>query len=261
MDKVTILYNTCDKYECLWEGFFILLEKYWHGEIGKIILNTETKNFSYNGLNISRPRKSGKNVSWSQRILNSLEEVDTPYVLMMLDDFYIKSPVDLNELGRCVERMDADKNIKTITFAWQPGPNKTYKADKKYECRGRWARYRINAQIALWRVDYLRSILRTYENPWQFEISGSFRSSLKRGKLLSVKKNMPLVFDYDYGFLIVRGAINKKVADYFEKNEGITLSGVFAEYKAQERQDDPCGKRMKRFVGYGKDMLISLVKK
>lgn len=127
MEKITILYNTCDKYECLWNGFFTLLQKYWHGEIGKIIINTETKNFSYAQLNISRPKKSGKNASWSQRILNCLEEVNTPYVLMMLDDFYLKSSVDLDELGRCVTKMDANKNIKTITFAWQPGPNKEYK--------------------------------------------------------------------------------------------------------------------------------------
>lgn len=121
--------------------------------------------------------------------------------------------------------------------------------------------YRINAQIALWRVDYLKSILRTYENPWQFEMNGSFRSSLKRGVLLSVKKNTPAVFDYDYGFLIIRGEVNKEIADYFEKTEGIKLDVPFSEYKEEKYQTDSDAKRMMRFLKYGKDMIISLVRK
>lgn len=40
MDKITILYNTCDKYECLWEGFFTLLHKYWRVDYLKSILRT-----------------------------------------------------------------------------------------------------------------------------------------------------------------------------------------------------------------------------
>lgn len=38
-----------------------------------------------------------------------------------------------------------------------------------------------------------------------------------------MKKDTPLVFDYDYGFLIIRGGVNKKIADYFENKEGIKL--------------------------------------
>lgn len=25
--KVSLIYNTCDRYECLWEGFFSFMEK------------------------------------------------------------------------------------------------------------------------------------------------------------------------------------------------------------------------------------------
>ena len=41
-NDVTILVNSCDKYEDAWEPFFVLLEKYWIDHPRKILLNSET---------------------------------------------------------------------------------------------------------------------------------------------------------------------------------------------------------------------------
>lgn len=256
----SIIYNTCDKYECLWEGFFTLLNRYWQNCDLSIVLNTEEKNCSFFCFNIIRPKGINTGVSWSQRIINSLNSINTPYVIMVLDDFYLKRTVDVKEISHCIDLMEQDKNIKCINFAPQPGPNKNYKKDTKYEKRGRFAPYRINAQIALWRVDYLKSILRSYETAWQFEISGSFRSSLRSGTFLSIKQGDELPFVYDYGFLIVRGKINKKVAEYFEKNEGIEIDHFFEEYDEKVYYDNKKGKTLRLFK-YLKDSVVSLFRK
>lgn len=259
-NRCSIIYNTCDKYECLWRGFFKLLNKYWENCDLKIILNTEEQYFSYGNLNIERPKYSNKCVSWSQRIINSLNSVDTPYVILFLDDFYLKAPVNVKEVERCVRLMDNDKKIKCINFAPQPEPNKPYKNEKKYVKRTRLAKYRINAQIALWRVDYLKSIMRSYENPWQFEISGSVRSTIKGGTILSVKRGEPSPFVYDYGFLIVRGMINKEIAEYFEKKEELDVNFPFEEYNAEKYYDNSDGRKL-RLLRYFYDAIISLFKR
>lgn len=260
--KITLIYNTCDKYECLWKGFFTLLKRYWEGvEKYTIILNTEQKEFSFGDLKIRRPKKVSKDVSWSQRILNSLQCVETPYVLMMLDDFYLKAPVNCKALSKDVLRMEKENNIKTITYAWQPGPNKSDVGNALYERRGRFAPYRVNAQIALWRVEYLKDILRSYENPWQFEISGSFRSSLKRGTLLSLKKDSPKVFSYDYGFLIIRGKVNRKLLNYFQKIENLQLEFPFEDYVETKTSNFKQKGRTFRLMNYAMEMFISLFKK
>ena len=259
-NQCSIIYNTCDKYECLWQGFFTLLDKYWNKCDLKIILNTEEKDFHYGKLSIERPKYANTGVSWSQRIINSLNSVNTSYVIMMLDDFWLKDTVDVKEIQHCIDMMENNKKIQCINFAPQPAPNKKYRDEQKYEQRGRFAQYRINAQIALWRVDYLKSIIRSYENPWQFELSGSFRSVVKGGTLLSIKRGERSPFVYDYGFLIVRGMINKELAEYFCKNEGIEMDFPFKDYNAEEYYGNNSGKFF-RLLGYFKDAVVSLLKK
>lgn len=259
-NKCSIIYNTCDKYEYLWDGFFHLLDKYWSNCDMKIIFNTEHKDFAYGQFRIERPMNTNTGVSWSQRIINSLNSVSTPYVIMILDDFWLKASVDTNEIQRCIDVMENDRKLHCINFAPQPAPNKKYRNEQKYEKRGRCAAYRINAQIALWRVDYLKSIMRSYENPWQFELSGSFRSMIKGGTFLSIKQGERSPFVYDYGFLIVRGMYNKELAEYFREKEGLKVDFPLKEYNAKEYYDNKNGK-FGRLLGYFKDAVISLWKK
>lgn len=260
MEKISIIYNTCDNYECLWPGFFQLWNKYWPGCKNDIILNTETKYYNNENLNIRRPEIESKNCSWSQRLINALDIVNTPYVLLVLDDFYIKSPIKLNKIEECVERMEEDTQIGLFTFAWEPGPNFVDKYDSNFEKRGRFARYRINAQIGLWRVSYLRKIINRFENPWQFELNGSFRSSLYKEKIYSLKKGAPLIFDYDWGFLIIRGKINTKIASYFVNEEKIAMDLPFETF-VEEDYTSPKGLRFFRIIRYAVDMIFSLFRK
>lgn len=34
---------------------------------------------------------------------------------------------------------------------------------------------------------------------------------------------LPYVFNYDYGFLLIRGKVKKEFGDYYKENEGIDL--------------------------------------
>ena len=226
--KVSLIYNTCDRYECLWEGFFRLWKKYWPSFDAQVIFNTETKSFSYEDYNIVRPPFKMIKLTWSERLYESLNMVKTPYVLFTLDDFYIKAPVDTKTLDLCIEQMDKDESIKLFTMGWQPGNNTPCVFSDMFEKRARFAPYRVNAQIALWRVSYLKKIIKRYEKPWEFELNGSFRSSILGGHLFSLKKDAPLVFDYDWGFLVVRGELNKEISDYFEIKEGIGFDSTFS---------------------------------
>lgn len=262
-DKISLIYCTCDRYESLWFNFFKLWTKYWVDFNATVILNTEEKDFSFGGLNILRPNFSKKNSTWSERLLESLEMVETPYVILTLDDFYIKAPVDIQTLMLCVEQMDKDEDVNLFTFGCQPGKNKPCEFSDLFEQRSRFAPYRINAQLALWRVSYLKKIIRKYENPWEFELNGSFRSSFASGKLYSLKPDAPLVFDYDWGFLIVRGQINREVADYFVKNEFLSFDDSFTEIDMDKYRSLGQNKRGRflRMAKYLSKMVISFFRK
>ena len=261
--KISLIYSTCDRYECLWDGFFRLWDKYWPSFDAQVVLNTETKSFSYGNYNIIRPTFKKNDLTWSERLYGALNIVETPYVLFTLDDFYIKSPIDIKTLDMCIKQMDKDESVKLFTFGWQPGNNILCTFSDKFEQRARFAPYRVNAQIALWRVSYLKKVIKLYENPWEFELNGSFRSSIYGGKLYSLKKNAPLVFDYDWGFLVVRGQLNKEISDYFETKEGLEFDSTFSyidmdAYRTLGEQRSGSALRMLKYLWR---MIISLFRK
>ena len=52
-DRYTIVVSSCDAYSDLWEPFFKVLKAEWKGlDKIPIVLNTESKSFSYDGLDI-----------------------------------------------------------------------------------------------------------------------------------------------------------------------------------------------------------------
>jgi len=262
-DKISLIYCTCDRYESLWADFFKLWKKYWPTFDLQVIFNTESKVFNRDGLDIVHPVFTSSDITWSERLWQSLNMVKTPYVILCLDDFYLKSMVDVKTIEMCVEQLDKSDHIKSFTFGAQPGNNRPCEFSDLFEERSRFAPYRVNAQISLWRVSYLKKIIKRYENPWEFELNGSFRSTLYGGKLYSLKKNVPLVFDYDWGFLIVRGKINREVAEYFENNEGLTFDDSFLtidmnQYRALGNNKKG---RIWRMLKYLFNMIVSLFRK
>ena len=46
-DKVTIVLNSCDKYEALWYPFFELFRIHWPSCSYPLILNTKTKDYMH----------------------------------------------------------------------------------------------------------------------------------------------------------------------------------------------------------------------
>lgn len=82
-----ILILSCDKYEPCWKPFFALLDKYYPNH-PECYLVTETKNCPYcKTINVN-------NQVWSQRFQEALRHIDDDEVLVMLDDFFIRKPVD-----------------------------------------------------------------------------------------------------------------------------------------------------------------------
>ena len=82
-----LLILSCDKYEPCWRPFFALLEKYYPNH-PECYLVTETKKCPYcETINVNTP-------IWTKRFQGALTQIDDEQVLVMLDDFFIRKPVD-----------------------------------------------------------------------------------------------------------------------------------------------------------------------
>jgi len=206
----TLLLNSYDGGEDLWEGFFKALSFQWPEMDMKIVLNTETKHFSFPGYIIEsfEPCK-GTKMTWAERLINALNHIDTELVLTFLDDFWLDSKVDIDFFHKTVNWMKDNADVANFSFyPCLPGTNIDDKRFERFERRPQKCEYKFNCQVGLWRTKELISFLRPHESPWEWELFGSIRAGKCRQAFYSLKNNVPLVFSYGdnlKGCIIHRG--------------------------------------------------------
>ena len=218
--KYTILINSCDKYEDLWHPFFYFLEKN-HNELNKetIVLNTESKSYTYKNLNIIN-YPATKEETWSERLKRNLKQIETEYVLFFLDDFFVEQKIDKAKVEFCLNEMEKDKNIVHFGFVptlWENIDDKKY---SDFEKRKKNSPFIVNTQIGLWRKNELIKLLRAHETPWEFEVFASIRSRLRKGKYYIAKDGMPQAFIYDWfnGGAVHKGKWTKRAVELLNEN-------------------------------------------
>ena len=99
--SIPLIVSSCDKCSDLWQPFFWLVRKYWTNFNKKVYLCSDSKSFSYEGLNIICPLKMPSESTWSENLIALLKGMDEEYVLLMLEDFWLKEKVDEAQLYQC----------------------------------------------------------------------------------------------------------------------------------------------------------------
>jgi len=229
---LTIFVNSCDAYEDCWIPFFKLFDKYWPECNLPIILNTETKTFGYSNLNIICPaveKKLGK-MDWGFRFIESLKFVNTKYVLLFIDDFFISSPVNIEALSTIIEAMKKETasctylNPRENHISITTNPEIIQKLHLKQK-------YLFSLQVAIWDKSKLLTFLRAFENPWSTERFGSRRAQILKANFYCYNpdyqlKNGPILTYPDTGG-IGRGQWVKSVVDEILIPNGIIVDTSF----------------------------------
>lgn len=238
----SLLVNTTDSFEDCWVPFFTLFKKHWPGFDQTIYLNTETKQFSFPGLNIvsirnGLHRRAGA-ASWSACLKQALDLIPDKPILYMQEDYFLTKEVKaglIEHFAGVLVRENIDCiHLTTIASA---GPFSDAGIEN-LQITDRFAGYRISLQPALWKKSALRETLRSHENPWMLEKYGTLRSRYMSQKICNVridKFNNPdnAIFSY-----IFTGIIKGKWHDgmgQLAKEQGLTIDfserGFFSERK------------------------------
>lgn len=190
-NELSILVLSCDHYSELWDPHFHFLFKYWPE------LNSEYKNVPIyllsNNQEFTHDRvltiKSGKDVSWSDNLMLALKQINSKYVMILLEDYIINQPVNHNrieELLTVLEKNDAayvklmrDQGIYLYNFE----PNKYFLQGSDtitYRSKDIDSKFINSLQAALWNKKALESLLVKSESAWDFEIIGNDRARLMK---------------------------------------------------------------------------------
>lgn len=197
-NRVTLLVNSCDAYADLWQPFFTLLKRYFVPLPAEILLNTETKDFAFDGLNLRCVHSTAP--TYGERMTDALREVKTEYTLLLLDDFFLRRPVDIARLADIVHWMDADRDIvyfnSDVTAAVCDLEVDRYPGYRRLPAGNR---YTLNLQAAVWRTAKFAAYWQHKVSPWDWEERCNVLTAAHpRDKFYCVTREDARFLDYGY---------------------------------------------------------------
>jgi hypothetical protein len=156
---------SCDDYSDLWDNFFTLKSRYFDlNSIPTYLVSNSKKYPDINSISV--------NLSWTKRLLKAVLEIPSKYILLLLEDYYFSSEVDLNNLYQLMEIMTSKdlnyvklsnfSSMKTTKFIEHDFLNHIYTSNE----------YAISLQPSLWKREFLLSMISNLDgNAWSFEVA------------------------------------------------------------------------------------------
>lgn len=226
-ERCVVVVNSCDAYADIWPLFFAAFKDRWPGCPFPIVVNTESLDAAAPGLRVSSHvmASSERSLPWGARLLSTLNDQTSEYVLMLFDDFVLEEPVDTQAIDRCLEWMDADPLISVFYLSHVPGAARSASRYAGFEAIPRLTNYRLNSAPALWRRQHLIELTRADDNPWIWELFGTSRTFLHRGRYFCSRPGHETIYRYNYtmGGAIYRGKWVPQVAGPLIERYGLDI--------------------------------------
>lgn len=157
-----ILVLSCDKNEEIFDAFHHCMEKYYPNH-PEIIYAMETKqNPYYKTICKNYPLEV-----WTKRIRETLKEINDEQILIIMDDFFIRQPVDEKRIKYASKHLKG--SIATFCFekSWDSNDEETPYKDFKRRRHG--SDYEVCINCGLWQRNKLIDVLSRDSNPWDVE--------------------------------------------------------------------------------------------
>lgn len=168
----SVLVPSCDAYADLWTPFLTLFWRYWPDCPFPVHLGS-------NDLSFDDPRvmvvHAGHGRNFTNRVREQIESLSTPFVLLMLEDFFLRRMVNTQAV---LDGLDALRRLDGEVLRLVPRP-KPDSPVRGYATLGRitpGAPYRVSTQAAIWKRETLLALMREGESIWEFELQGTVRS-------------------------------------------------------------------------------------
>jgi hypothetical protein len=219
-NKPLILVSSTDSYSDTWEPFFTLLEKNISNITDyKIYLLSDTK--SYNGhsfVNNIQVSSNNEVLSWSERILRALDNLDSEILFLVFDDYFLMSKLDEDKFKEFNNIICENKDIANLRLVHEKKsfPSSYNHLNKVKNLVG----YKNSLMPGFWRKDDLINLIQIGESPWQFELLGTIRTYFYPKTFLVVNQQLSRkIYNFPFSGGIIKG---KWVLDEYNKIKKIT---------------------------------------
>lgn len=199
-----IIVMSCDKYKVCWKPFFTLLNKYWKNHPTALLV-CETEFCPYcETINIPSN-------SWTKRLREALKGIKDEEVLLMLDDFFIRRPVDVDRINK-IKLSD-----ETICYNFEKNYREPALKLKEWDIQKNNQVYLNSCQPSIWNREKLIERLQEDKNPQEWE------TTKIDSPYIHFINNQDYIIDIGYrhqplniGWGITRGKLTKECKEFLE---------------------------------------------
>lgn len=186
----TVLVTSCDAYRDVEEPFLALFRRCWPDCPFELVVNGETGAEA----GFDRAILSGRGKPWCRMLVEALDQITTPYVLLLMNDYFLEAPVDT---ARVLWRLEQAKAFDAANLRLNPSPpgRRPFgaSADALLEMPKDVA-YCVTCQVGIWNRAYLRGLAARNRSAWEFERFGSFMlADETRPLLVTPTREFPFV--------------------------------------------------------------------
>ena len=209
--KIIVL--SCDKNKDIFEPFYKCMEKYWKDH-SEIIYITETiKNPYYNTICKNYPIEL-----WTKRVREALKEIKDDKILLMMDDNFIREPVDEERIKYVEENLKGNIAMFNFEKSFDKQDRECcYKGFKKKNLKG----IAVNSLMCgMWQKKALLDVLNITCEPWEIErlnIAFDYEYYINSDDFI-----IDIGYEFQRPFGLTRGKWAREIIPFFEK-EGIEI--------------------------------------
>jgi len=215
--SLTVLVASCDNYSDLWTPFSTLFRKYWQDCPYEIVLATESLVQPKPDTVFHRTIPCGKGTGWGDRLSMSLEQIQTPYTLLLCDDYFLCDTVDSAAINGFVQLAQKHR-VGNLRLLQNPAFTNVFSEAEQLGEYKKATAYCIATQAGIWDTHFLQNLARGYASIWQFERKGSFALEKLTQPLLGTR-----AFQFPFEDVVHKGKWERHGIRLCQRN-GIDLS-------------------------------------
>ena len=177
-NNISIIIMSCDAYSDLWHDFFVLKEKNWQDcEYPTFLV---TNNQVCGEKNVTTI-KCGNELNWTGRLLKALEFIDSRYIILLLEDYYISDKVDSKEVKKVFSFIESNQ-VSYYKLEERAKLYANYYNGSNYlKHITKDVRYGISLVSSIWNVEFLKQVIGGEDyTAWEFEIKRNMPDDISR---------------------------------------------------------------------------------
>lgn len=196
-NKISTLTCSYDSYSFLWEDYKKLFNKYWLLDTHNVVVG-ETESLPSENFEFLTPGalRDEKGVDlWGKRMLIGLDKIKTPYVFVMLIDFYFVHNIEKEFIDKQINFLETNNANKIIidenaprAYNFESAEHPFYKFDNNSD-------YQTSLMPAIWKTEWLKSVIKSGDTPWAFETDGTGRIKGQDNKVYLNMREAPIFYN------------------------------------------------------------------